>query len=350
MTKKKEDPDHISKKKEAYSLKMPLLDYLKKYDRTIAFPISYDDLMRFTETLPVYDAKTKKDTLWATALYPAGDIASLYEGLKQIYAILKTGGDSKVHKHLDIERVDFCTFGNTHPFRIKIVNNFNDVYDYFYIKKTDSSRIFGLELEDILSPSRINFFANENCLVEEHIAGIPGDMFIKNHLHVHDYNLKRIAKEFVKFNERCFVRLLGDMRSYNYVVDVTPDFEEAQFRIRAIDFDQQCYEGRKNLYLPQFFKENQELVALVQKHFNKNVVQQYQQEERTLMARRIIASKEQLSELLKSLENEPLSQPDKIRQLKSELFTQFNMNANEEITTMAQIVKKVLENIAEISL
>jgi hypothetical protein len=54
----------------------------------------------------------------------------------------------------------------------------------------------------------------------------------------------------------------------------------------------------------------------VQKHFNKNVVQQYQQEERTLMARRIIASKDQLSELLKSLENEQLSQTEKNQTIK----------------------------------
>ena len=61
---------------------------------------------------------------------------------------------------------------------------------------------------------------------------------------------------YVKFNERCFARLLGDMRSYNFVIDITPDIEDYQYRLRAIDFDQQSYEGRKNLYLPQFYKEN----------------------------------------------------------------------------------------------
>ena len=44
------------------------------------------------------------------------------------------------------------------------------------------------------------------------------------------------------------------MRSYNFVVDVTPDFEDVQVRIRAMDFDQQSYSGRKNFYLPQFFR------------------------------------------------------------------------------------------------
>ena len=41
----------------------------------------------------------------------------------------------------------------------------------------------------------------------------PIDYFTNN-----EVNLTRIAKEFIKFNERCFIQLLGDMRSYNYVI------------------------------------------------------------------------------------------------------------------------------------
>ena len=74
------------------------------------------------------------------------------------------------------------------------------------------------------------------------------------------------------------------------MVDVTPDFEDTQYRIRAIDFDQQCYEGRKNLYMPQFFKENNAFVELCKKHLNPKSVQQYQSEERSLIARRIKTS------------------------------------------------------------
>src|SRR3546814_15269406 len=104
--------------------------------------------------------------------------------------------------------------------------------------------MYGLELEHILSPNRIVYFTDENTLIEEHIAGIPGDMFIRDYLNDNSFNQTRIAKEFIKFNERCFIRLLGDMRSYNYVIDITPDFEASQFRARPIDFDQQSYDGR----------------------------------------------------------------------------------------------------------
>jgi hypothetical protein len=49
------------------------------------------------------------------------------------------------------------------------------------------------------------------------------------------------------------VRLLGDMRSYNFIFDFTQDFDDVQFNIRSIDFDQQSYEGNKNNYLPTVF-------------------------------------------------------------------------------------------------
>ncbi len=79
------------------------------------------------------------------------------------------------------------------------------------------------------------------------LPGFPVIVFIQQMMKEPQTNKIRLAKEFVKFNERCFVRLLGDMRSYNFVVDITPDIEDYQYRIRAIDFDQQSYEGRKNL-------------------------------------------------------------------------------------------------------
>jgi len=211
----------ISKKKIIYRVCDDLRQYLLNHSREIDLPVSYDDLLHFSDVTAVYDKKGK-DTLWQTAIYSHNDIDAIHEGLKQIYSILKTEGDSRVHKHLHVERVDYCTFGNSNPFRIKIVNNFNDNYDYFYIKQADASRIYGLELEHILSPSRINYFVSQSTLVEEHIAGVPGDLFIQFYLDNPEFNKVRIAKELVKFNERCFVRLLGDMRSYNYVFDITP--------------------------------------------------------------------------------------------------------------------------------
>ena len=344
MTEKAPTP-HISKKKIMYKISPPLRSYLRTYDRERPLPVGYADLKRFENTMVVYD-KYGKDSLWISTMYSQSDTRELHEGLKEIYSILKTGGDKSVHEHLHIERVDFCTFGNSNPFRIKIVNNYNDVYDYFYIKQADASRVYGLELEHILSPSRINYFVDTLTLIEEHIAGIPGDVFIKQYLNNAEFNQKRIAKEFVKFNERSFIRLLGDMRSYNYVFDITPDFEDVQFRIRAIDFDQQSYEGRKNLYLPQFFKENKELVELVKKHINQEVITQYQSEERTLIARRIMSSKHQLKALLAAMEVDVIAPDDKIIQLREELSKHYEASFD-GCNSMGDILRRCLNIIIE---
>lgn len=308
----------IALKKKAFFPVGPSLDrYLDRYGRSLSLPPVYEDLHRFSEMFPLFD-KEGNDTLWKTVHYDPVTRRELNDRLTAIYALLKTG-DTRVVDHLHMERVDFCDFGNSRPFRIRIVNNFNDNYDHFYVKVGDSSRIYGLELEHILSPNRINYLVCANTLIEEHIAGIPGDMFIRNYFDHPDTNRVRIAKEFVKFSERCFCRLLGDMRSYNYVVDITPDFEEVQYRVRAIDFDQQSYEGGKEMYLTQFFPENRPVVQLCAELLNYPTMQQYQNEERTLIARRVQVAKPRLEALFDCLRQEDISSPEKVAQLAQEL-------------------------------
>src|SRR6478672_12077460 len=275
--------DHIehirpSRRKPIFPVHDQLRQYLITHGREIKLPAAYNDLLRFTYSIPLKD-KFGKNTLWETVSYDMRESQYLRESLVKIYAVLKTEGDLSFINHLDVARIDFCSFGNSQPFRIRIVNKYNDNYDHYYIKQADSSRIYGLELEHLLSPDRITYLTSHNTLVEEHIPGVPGDLFLQQYLDSPTTNKIRLAKEFVKFNERCFVRLLGDMRSYNFIVNMTPDIEDIQYRIRAIDFDQQCYEGRKNLYLPQFFKENNKFVGLAQKYLDHSSIKQYQAEE-----------------------------------------------------------------------
>lgn len=305
----------ISRKKKLFPISEPLRDYLNRYTRSRDLPVSYTDLLRYQAATPLVD-KYDKDTLWATCMYNHSDESDIHKGLIQIYSQLKAAGDVAITDHLYVERVDFCTFGNSNPFRVRIVNQYNDNYDHFYVKKADASRIYGLELEDILSPNRINYLVCGTTLIEEHIAGIPGDLFLGEILDRPSTNKVRIAKEFVKFNERCFARLLGDMRAYNYVVDITPDFEDEQYRVRAIDFDQQSYEGKIQAYLPHFFPDNKKVVTLCKQVLNLQTMRQYQLEERTLIARRLNFSREQVVLLTKAMRFGDLSLPEKTQELK----------------------------------
>jgi hypothetical protein len=340
----KPDPEETNKpsrRKPMFPVSKELRTYLKHQGREVKLPVSYNDLLHYTYSIPVKD-KNDKDTHWEKTLYDKREWDYIREGLVNMYAILKTEGDFSYVNHLDVARVDYCAFGNSHPFRIRIVNKFNDNYDHYYIKKADASRIYGLELEHILSPNRIVFLTCDNTLVEEHIPGIPGDLFIRQ-LDDPATNKIRLAKEFVKFNERCFVRLLGDMRSYNFVVDITPDVEDYQYRIRAIDFDQQSYEGRKNLYLPQFFKENYPYVELALKHLNKESIAQYQAEERTLITFRLASSRYRIKELTDVMSGDLLSTQEKIIQLREQLNDHFHTNVFSKCQSMGQLVKRQLK-------
>lgn len=308
----------ISKKKIPIQIGDQLRSYLVKYDRETDLPIDYPSLLRYDNSIPLYD-RNGRDTLWETVFFPQDEMKSIYQSLKKIYALMKSSGDLSVMDHLFIDRVDLCVFGNTQPFRVRVVNRINDNFDYFYIKHADASRIYGLELEHLLSPNKLQYLVYQNTLIEEHIVGIPGDQFIKNHLDDPNLNEIRLAKEFVKFNERCFVRLLGDMHSSNFVIDITPDFEEVDYRLRAIDFDQQSYEGRRAIYLPQYFKQNNPIIQIGLKNMTPESVRQYQREERSLIANRIKMDRVRVDDLLHTMSQDQLSSPKNVKQLGEEL-------------------------------
>jgi hypothetical protein len=331
-------------KKPSFPITGGLRAYLSRYKRERELPVTYERMRDFQEAMPLPDAQGRP-TLWDSVIYRADEMGDLYEGLKRIYALLKVDGDFSVVQHLYVDRVDFCSFGNSMPFRVRVVNAYNDNQDYFYLKKADASRAYGLELEHLLSPNRLNFITHGTTLVEEHIAGIPGDAFIDHWLHDRDLSPVRVAKEMVKFNERSFIRLLGDMRSYNYVVVVTPDFEGAQVRIRAMDFDQQSYNGRKNFYLPQFFKENVAVVLYCTKHLHSKTALQYQREEQTLMLQRADLASVRLGVLLDAMVRDPISPPEKVHELRASLAEHYQRNEYLRCESMGELVR---ENLASI--
>ena len=331
----------ISKKKIIYPISAGLRRYLTQYGREVDIPIHYHELLRYTNSIALYDSK-EQDTYWETVFYDQNDREEIHQNVKKIYALLKAGGDLSVMEHLYIDRIDLCVFGNTQPFRVRMVNRINDNFDYFYIKNADASRVYGLELEDLLSPNRISYLVHQNTLIEEHIAGIPGEKFMRLHMSDPNLNPIRLAKEFVKFNERCFVRLLGDMHSSNFVIDITPDFEETHYRIRAIDFDQQCYEGKKSIYLPQYFKENNALIQLGMDVITPESMRQYQREERSLIATRVKSSHLELEDVLQTMENDQLAPKSHVDQLKNELTKHYQTKDFLKCSSMGEILRKSL--------
>ncbi|MDB2327531.1 hypothetical protein N9V25_00515 [Flavobacteriaceae bacterium] len=328
----------ISKKKPFYPISTVLSQFLKAYDRWITTPILYEDLLRFAGSVAVYD-KNDEDSLWVRVYYSDSERREIDYNLKKIYTLLHSDGNESGIPYLNVDAIDYCTFGNSKPFRIKIRNILNDNFTYYYIKKTDASRVYGLELEHMLSPYNLNFLVNDSTLIEEHIAGIPGDLFIKDFLpKCSDGEKAQIAKEYVKFNERSMIRLLGDMRAYNYVVVPTHDFDQVVYKIRPIDFDQQSFEGKLSVYRPQFFKENKALMDLVRAKLNQNSINQYKVEERSIVARRIISSGNRLKKLISIMQSEILTNKENLVRLREEIFKFTRDNAFKESKSMGDIM------------
>ena len=328
-------------KKPSYPVSQPLLSYLKQTHRETDVPISYADLLHHNSAVTFFDKKGK-DTMWETLIYGEADRQFIHECLLKVYAQLKVGGDVAIIEHLYVDRVDYCLYANTHPVRVRIVNRINDLFDYFYVKRADASRIYGMELEHLLSPNKINYLVKGGTLIEEHITGIPGDTFIKDFLPRKDYNPIRVAKEFVKFNERSLVQLLGDMRNDNFVVEVVPDFDDLYFRLRAIDFDQFCYEGDVKIYLPQYFKENNPIINLGLETMSSALELQYQKEERTRLLTRVRGAGAHMANLLEAMRIDELSTEENVKQLRESLADLYQDSSFLLAGTMGEILRNSL--------
>lgn len=309
----------IQYRKPFYDISEGLYAYLEKYNRVTKIDLQYEDLLRFADWGVVED-KDGKDTLWRSVYYNPSDFDEIRNSLNRIYTLLHSDGDKEVLPFLTVDTIDYCTFGNSKPFRIRVRNILNDNHTNFYIKKADASRIYGLEMEDLLSPNRVNYLVYKDTLIEEHISGIPGDVFIEKHLDgCSELEKSQLAKEFVKFNERCLTGLLGDMRSYNYVVVPTHDFDQVVYRIKPIDFDQQCYEGNLKIYMPQYFKENFRMVKLVMDKLKPTSVDQYRKEVRSVMVKRVSNSKIRYERLVSIMKHDVLAPDANVEHLRTAL-------------------------------
>ena len=342
-------PNLISRKKPAYPVSDYLAEYLEQYGRRVDGGVSYDDLARHVGQVPLYD-EHGEDTLWSTVYFGPAEQDEIHDALRLTYALLKSAGDRSTVEHLYIDRVDLCLYGNTLPFRVRIVNRLNENFDYFYVKRADASRVYGLEIEHVLSPNSINFLARvdgpelrDQTIIEEHIIGLPGDAFIRDQLPDNRFDQVRLAKEFVKFNERCFVRLLGDMHAGNWVVDITPDFEKLHYRMRAIDFDQQSHHPARKVYLPQFFAQNNAIIAFGLEHLTEKTVDQYQREERALMAGRLRVGAQRYEALMAVMREDLIAPTAYVDRLGDALAAHYGEPVFRLAATMGDLVWTSLE-------
>ncbi|GMQ82879.1 MAG: hypothetical protein BMS9Abin05_2345 [Rhodothermia bacterium] len=327
----------ISKKKPIFPLSDSLRAYLGRYNRIKDRGVRFEDLGRYDNAVPLYDEQNK-DTLWSTLFYPGLEFQGISDDLLTTYAVLKSDGDMSAVADLYVDRVDLCLYGNTLPYRVRIVNSLNENFDYFYVKRVDANRVYGLELEHILSPSRINYFIHGDTMIEEHVIGLPAEDFIDIAMPTSRFDLVRLGKEFVKFNERCFVRLLGDMHAGNFVVEIRRDFERSHFMFRAMDFDQQSHHWRMKAYMPQFWIQNNPYVNVSLKYLTRENRVQYQKEERALIANRVRVSHGRFDALIEAMRGDVISSQENVKKLGAQLAKHYGEPAFARGGSMGDLV------------
>jgi len=129
------------------------------------------------------------------------------------------------------------------------------------------------------------------------------------------------------------------MRAYNFVIVLTQDFDQVQYRIRAIDFDQQSFEKRCRIYLPQFYKDNVFFVQLTDKSIPNNTVHQYQMEERALLKKRYLNDKYQIDYLIAILKHDKISFDEHVECLKLELSKYHKFPDFKKCKSMGEILE-----------
>lgn len=110
------------------------MEYLEKYHRITKTCVFYDDLLRFSGYITLEDAQGN-DTLWLRVYYAEIEQKEIEKSLNKIYTLLHSDGDKDVLPILKVDSIDFCTFGNSKPFRVKVRNILNDNYTIFISKK-----------------------------------------------------------------------------------------------------------------------------------------------------------------------------------------------------------------------
>lgn len=322
--------------KEVFEVSTSLQQYLNKYGRDIALPVAYNDLLHYQYTNAIKD-KNGKYTHWENVVYAPNVLLQLHKKLVHTYQLLTQIDDNDII----IAAIDFCEFANSMPYRITVLHRHTKIMSWYYIKMADASRLYGLELEHLLTINPINFFYHKNTLIEAHIEGIPGDDFIVQLPNLTAIEKLQVAQAFILFNEQCFARLLGDMRSYNFVVIKN----NGNYTFRPIDFDQQCYEGKLALYFAHFYKENIAYFHLVHSMLTANEIEQLRQIARKNMAAQALLHTTQLTHLLQVLLPDKITDGYKIIALKTALNNYCNTLAFTPCKTMGAILQQLLTQL-----
>jgi uncharacterized Fe-S cluster-containing radical SAM superfamily protein len=100
--------------------------------------------------------------------------------------------------------------------------------------------------------------------------------------------------------------------------------------------------AENHLYLPQFFKENNAIVELCTQLLTHESFEQYRNEERSLISRRVRLSRYQIKDLMDVMIKDTISTDEKTEHLRKELAKHYKTDVFLKCRSMGELVKKSL--------
>lgn len=159
------------------------------------------------------------------------------EQVKKIASHLWGGNDDikRVFHKIDGMTCHELIYGRTNPLRVK-VHFGNHTEKVFYAKELDEKRLFGIELEDILSEHKYNYSASGGAIYEDEVKG--DEIYRLSNEARNDVSF---LEEMAKLDYRAFLMLLKDLNPianpHNCVVSKRTLREGYTYEVRPIDFD-----------------------------------------------------------------------------------------------------------------
>jgi hypothetical protein len=117
--------------------------------------------------------------------------------------------------------------------------------------------------------------------------------------------------------------------------------------MRPLDFDQQSHHWKKQVYLPQFYPQNNAIIALGMEFMGPTTVDQYQREERALIANRLRVSHGRYSALMDVMREDLIAPAEHVQQLGEQLGEHYDDPAFARCDTMGELVHASLERLLQ---
>jgi len=225
--------------------------------------------------------------------------------VKRIASYLWGGRDSnpEIMTQLEIVSIERIDYADKKPLRFNVQFP-GKVRRFFFAKpfnSEDVGRIFGLELEHLLSPYKFDYSVGGQAIYEDGIEGMEARDFLFAS-GIKTASDPAFLEELVRLDYRCQTMLVGDMHSYNYLVTAIRDANGSSFKIRAIDFDQLFsvrYDINRRDLDTSVFREPQvpkkEAIKILGKERYNSIVSL----ERECMRKRFIESQSRICDLTK---------------------------------------------------